>query len=280
MGCGRRPARGSTCPGVFAAVLAMLLVIAAAGTVRAAPMRIVSANLCADRLVIDLVARERILSVSPFAADPDLSPVSGRAVGLPVNRGDAEEILALKPDLVVTGAFASRGAASLLRRAGVAVHEIPVAGDFEAARSAIRDLARRLGAVPRGEELIAELDARVDALPRPIVSVRAVSLHAGGWVAGGGSLADAVLARLGIVNGAGARAGFVQMDVETLVSRAPDMIAVERHGVRAASRTWDAMTHPAIARTAARRVEIPARDWACADAALAHAAAAIAGGVR
>jgi iron complex transport system substrate-binding protein len=276
---GRRDMRQAALRGVSALALAFCLTVdASAGG--ATPMRIVSANLCADRLVIDLVPRERILSVSPFAADPGLSPSSDRAVGLPVNRGDAEEILALRPDLVVTGAFASRGAAALLRRAGVAVHEIPVTADLAAARAAIRDLARRLDAVARGEAMIAALDARLDALPRPLVSVRAVSLHAGGWVAGAGSLADAVFSRLGIVNAAASRIGFVQMDVETLLSHAPELFAVERHGGPAASRAAEAMTHPALARGAARRVEIPARDWACADAGLGQAAALIAGAVR
>lgn len=275
----RRATRQAVLRGGSALVLAFLLATdAKAGG--AAPIRIVSANLCADRLVIDLVPRERILSVSHFAADPGLSPFSDRAVGLPVNRGDAEEILALRPDLVVTGAFASRGAAALLRRVGVAVHEIPVTADLAAARAAIRDLARRLDAVARGEAMIAALEARMDALPRPIAPARAVSLHAGGWVAGAGSLANALFARLGFVNAGAARAGFVQMDVETLLYQAPDLIVVERHGGPAASRMAESMTHPALARGPARRVEVPARDWACADEGLAQAAALIAGAGR
>ena len=175
---------------------------------------------------------------------------------------------------------ASRGAAALLRRVGVAVHEIPVTADLAAARAAIRDLARRLDAVARGEAMIAALEERMDALPRPIAPARAVSLHAGGWVAGAGSLANALFARLGFVNAGAARAGFVQMDVETLLYQAPDLIVVERHGGPAASRMAESMTHPALARGPARRVEVPARDWACADEGLAQAAALIAGAGR
>jgi hypothetical protein len=70
------------------------------------------------------------------------------------------------------------------------------------------------------------------------------------------------------------------MDLETLLSRAPDLIAVERHGAPAASGAGDPTTHPAVAGALARRVDISARDWACADGALARAAAAIAGAAR
>lgn len=257
------------------AVLAVALL--AALPAAAAPQRIVSANLCADRLVLALAPRAHVVSVSRFAADPALSPVAALAAAIPVHRGDAEAILALRPDLVVLGAFAMRGTAGLLRGVGVAVHEVPIVTDLAAARAAILDLARRLDAAPAGAALVATLDARLAALPRPAAPMRAVALHAGGWVAGHGTIADAVLAQIGLANAAAeaGATGYVARDAERLRVLAPALVAIEP--VAAAMATGD-IAWQAIA--SARRVDIPPRDWACPDLALADAAARIAAAAR
>ena len=67
---------------------------------RARPMacrqRIVSLNLCADQILVDLVPRERIAAVSHLAADPWSSAVAEKARGIPWTRGKAEEVLAYR----------------------------------------------------------------------------------------------------------------------------------------------------------------------------------------
>lgn len=70
---------------------------------RAAPQRVASIYLCADVLLVRLAERERIVSLTRFAADPALSPVADVARGIAVNRGRAEDILPLQPDLVIAG---------------------------------------------------------------------------------------------------------------------------------------------------------------------------------
>jgi iron complex transport system substrate-binding protein len=257
------------------AILAAVLL--AGPPAAAAPQRIVSANLCADRLVLALAPRAHIVSVSRFAADPALSPVAAQAAAIPVNRGDAEAILALRPDLAVLGAFGMRGTAALLRGVGVAVHEVPIVADLAAARAAILDLARRLEAAPAGAALVAAFDARLAALPRPAAPMRAVALHAGGWVAGHGTIADAVFAQLGLINAAteAGATGYVVRDAERLRVLSPALVAIEP--VATATATGDITRH-AIA--SARRIDIPPRDWACPDLALADAAARIAAAAR
>jgi iron complex transport system substrate-binding protein len=244
------------------------------------PRRIVSANLCADRLVLRLAPRAHVLSVSTLAGDPSLSTVADDARGLTTNRGGAEEILALRPDLVVVGTVAPRGGAALLRKLGVAVHAVPAVPDLEAARVAIRELAARLGARERGEALVAALDDRLAALAPPVPGRRALSLHAGGWVAGEGTLAADVLARAGIANAAADLNGFRSLDIEALVARAPDLIAVERAPGDVRSLAGGRFRHPAIAGAVPVRVEIAARDWVCPDDALSAAAVAIAAAMR
>lgn len=265
---------------VLAAVAAAMTVAAAQAV--AAPMRIVSANLCADRLVLRLAPRERVLSVSHLARDPALSPVAAAADGLHANRGGAEEILALRPDLVLLGPFAPRGGAALLRKLGMAVHEVPLAKDLAGARRAIRELAARLGVAERGEALVASLDARLGALLVARPQMRIVSLHAGGWVAGAGTPADAVLSQLGLVNAPAfaGTVGYGRLDVEAVLALAPGLIAVERAQTPGASAADTLLGHPALRAASARQVDVPARAWACPDDGLLEAASMIAGAAR
>ena len=57
------------------------------------PQRIVSLNLCADELLLRLVDRERIASITWFSRQPGFSTVTAQAVTVPVNRALAEEIV-------------------------------------------------------------------------------------------------------------------------------------------------------------------------------------------
>ena len=101
------------------------------------PTHIVSINLCTDQLLLQLVGHKRIASVTYLAADPYISYSANLAVGLVKNHGLAEEVVALNPDLILTGAFTSRPTTSLLKKLGYRVIEFKMAGSFETLRQNI-----------------------------------------------------------------------------------------------------------------------------------------------
>ena len=92
-----------------------------------APKRIVSLNLCTDQLVMMLAEREQIAAVSYHAVNPDTSNLAAEALSLPITSTLAEDVITLKPDLVIAGTFTTRPTISLLRRLGVNVLEVPPA---------------------------------------------------------------------------------------------------------------------------------------------------------
>jgi len=263
---------------VLALVVAGDAAIGARETAQAQARRVVSANLCADRLVLALAPRANVASASVLAFDRALSTVWREAEGLRPNRGDAEEILALSPDLVVLGAHAPRATAEALRRLGLRVHVVGLADDLAGAKAEIRSLARALGEDARGEAMVAELEARIAALAAAAKPHRAAVLLAGGWTAGQGTMADALLGAVGVENMA-ARAGLRghgALRLEELVAADPDLLVVEDAGDAGASLSAALLAHPVLARGRARVLRMPARLWACPDLALADAAALVA----
>jgi len=254
---------------------AFLFLLGAAAQAQAeAPHRIVSANLCADRLVMALADRDKVISLSKFAADPNLSTVVDQARGIPLNQADAEEIAALHPDLVIFGQYTQKASSDMLKGLGYPVYMLPHPRDLAAMRKTIRDLAARLGVPERGEALVADIDAKIAALPahKP---ARAVFYAAGGWTSGKPSLADDLLQHFGAINlateaGIGANG---TLPLEQLVAAGPDLIIVESMGdKRQVSLAEQLLEHPALAERTVRRLDMPMKLWDCADSALVDAA--------
>jgi iron complex transport system substrate-binding protein len=166
----------------------------------------VSATLSTDEMLLALAPPSRLTALSTFADDATASNVvdEARAVRLRV-RGDAERILSLSPDLVVTNPYTRPEAMLLLARSRVPVLTVAPATSVEGIEENLRTLGRAVDAGPRAEALIDEMHATLDAVaaivhsaPRP----RVLLYNRGGYVPGEGTLFDALLAIAGGENAA------------------------------------------------------------------------------
>ena len=149
------------------------------------PQRIVSLDYCADQYVLNFVERDRILAVSPDAAR-DFSYMRERAAGLPTVRPVAEDVIILKPDLVVRAYGGGPRATATFLRAGVPVHEVPWAEDIESVTRVIVDTARALGSADQGMAVAARMQARLAALPGGPGGVEALYMTPAGVTSGPG----------------------------------------------------------------------------------------------
>jgi len=246
----------------------------------APPQRIVSLNLCADEMLLRLVPRERMASVTFLGADPVSSTVADKAAGLRLNRGLAEEVIPLQPDLVVTGAFTTRATADMLRRFGIDVLELPLPQTPEDAIAQLRMLAARVGAPERGEAMAQQMEEAFRQRPLPAHPRTAVVVRPNGFTAGRNSLPDTMMRRAGLDNLAARLAPdrLGQVSLEEIVVARPDVLVVEVPEEEPPSVAQSLLDHPALARTAARGqvVEVPTRLWACPGPQMAEAMARLA----
>jgi iron complex transport system substrate-binding protein len=233
------------------------------------PARIVSLNVCTDQLLIDLVSRDRIVAVSHLAADPAVSAVAGRTAGIPATRGEAETVLGFDPDLILAGEYSTPATVAILERVGRKVLKVPLASDLDGIRAAVRRVAATVGETRRGEELLAEMDRRIERAsaqatePRPTALVYQVN----GLASGRGTLADAVLTAAGYENQAGRLAigPGGTLPLETLVAQPPDVLVLTGPVDEYRTAVADNLRHPAL--TAVRRQTssaiVPWRLWLC-----------------
>src|SRR5260370_42489499 len=81
--------------------------------------RIASMNLCTDQLLIPLADPEQILGLSRYSRDRSQSFAANAARRYRILSGGAEDILVLKPDVVVAGLFDKRSTRELLTEQGL-----------------------------------------------------------------------------------------------------------------------------------------------------------------
>lgn len=179
----------------------------------ARPIRVMSLNQCTDQLVLALLPRERIASVTWLARDPRYSAHAAEAQRVAVNRGSAEEVLRQRPDLIVTDSFSNPGGRAMLRRLGYPLIELGDASDVDGITANVRRLASAMGERARGETMIATMRADLAPPSRPLI--RAAVWGRDGM--GGGPLLDLALRAAGIaqVGGSGGT------DLETLLAADP-----------------------------------------------------------
>lgn len=261
------------------ATACLLAMVATAG--HATPQRVVSLNLCADELVLRLAAPGTVKSVTWLARDPALSNVAEMAQTVPVNRGLAEDVIPLNPDLVIAGAYTTRTAVALLKRVGISVLELSVPTTLDQALQQIVDVAAVLGTPARGAGLVADIRRRLEALSHPALSVKAAAqpiaavYQPNGYTVGRHSLINDLLRHAGLRNLAVEQEidNYGVLPLESLLLAQPDLLILNTASDRAPALAYEVLRHPAIAHRyrGARVVRLPTAWWSCAGPGLADA---------
>jgi iron complex transport system substrate-binding protein len=232
------------------------------------PRRIVSLNVCADQLVVALADPGQIVALSPRATDPALSVVAEKARGFPGIAWQAEAVIPLAPDLVLTGPSFRLTTQPMLRALGVRVVEVALVNDLAGGRAQIRELAQLLGHPERGEALVAELDAaqrRLAAVARQ-PGATALLVGNGGYTVGPASLAASLMAAAGLTPPKGAPAGFGGiLPLERLIALDPDYLVLSSLIEAADGQGALYLTHPALRARypMTRRIILPGRYTLC-----------------
>lgn len=246
------------------ALVACLAVLKPGLSAAETPRRVVSANLCADQLLMVLADPEQIVSLSPFATDPQMSFLADRAKAFRSNRGAGEALVMSDADLVLVGPYDSRYTRNLLAGRQIEFLSLPPWDNIDGGVVQIRSLAARLGHAGRGERLIEEINASLEKL-RNLAATGAARpsslvLHRRGYVFHAGvtgelfqlaGLRDAA-PDLGVKG-----AGFVRL--ERLLTGRPDFLIVAGNPYAPEDQGEAMLVHPALTKAfpLERRLVIP-----------------------
>lgn len=255
------------------------LVFLSAAATSAAPQRIASLNLCTDLLLLELVEPERIVSLTYWAADPDLSRLAGQVGDIPLNHSLAEEIVPAQPDLVLAGQFSDTQVVTLLRRLGYRVEVMDVPLTLAGMREHLLAFGELVEEPDRARALADAIDVRLAAVAAqsrgsdwPLAAVYGPQ----GVSPGRETLMNDLLQLAGYRNLA-AEKGIVSygtLSLESLVAAEPDVLVIDDLTQDRNSIAHHALRHPALARQfrPGQIVSLPPNLTACVGPTVAEAA--------
>lgn len=196
------------------------------------PRRIVSINVCTDQLLFKLADREQIAALSTLAADPGYTIYAAevRASGLPLIRGSAEEVLLLKPDLVLASVWSRSATRQQIKARNIPVVELSPEENIASTKATIRRIAQLTGHEDRGEALIAEIDTALDVarLKKREHPITILQVQRRGFTSGDNTLTGELIKQLGAKNAAG-KLGITNVGrapLELILKAKPDALIV------------------------------------------------------
>ncbi len=259
--------------------LALVASLVAGGAAAQAgpPERVVSINLCTDQMAMLLAAPGQLISVSHIAADPLVSVMADEAARYRLNYGQAEEVHALAPDLVLAGPYTSRYTVGLLRRLGVEVRELPVAERLSDIPATLALMGEWLGNPLGAEALAGEYRRGLAALaPDHAARPRAVLHYANNYTSGSQTLAHQILTFAGFANIAeeAGLSGGGTLPMEQLIMLMPDLV-ISGQRYPGQTRAEDVLDHPAMAALRGRHAggAVTDAEWVCGTPAVLSAIA-------
>jgi len=245
------------------------------------PRRIVSLNLCADQHLLALADRGQIAALTSLSRDPSMSAGAATARTLPVSRGGAEDVLMLRPDLLIVAPGWRPDTLAQLRKRGIAVLDLPPAESYAAITAQTRAVAAAIGHPDRGEALVRRMDADLARVDRGAGRGRVAAYYQRrGFLTGTGTLVDELMRRVGLRNLA-ARLGkpvLARVGLEAMALARPDYLVVESATDRVVDQGTELLHHPLIGRIP--RLRVPEAWTVCGGPAYVRAAQSLATQLR
>jgi iron complex transport system substrate-binding protein len=251
--------------------------VAGNGAATAELPRVVSMNVCTDQLLLTLADPEQILGLSRYSRDRLQSWAADDARRHRILSGGAEDILVLRPDVVVASLFDKRATREVLKEKGLHLAEFGVPRSLGEVKQQIREMGAIVQHSDRAAAEIARLDAAIGRARQTVAHrrYRVLPLSRRGWVSGSESLLSSLLTETGLFNAASelgvAFGGFASL--EAIVNLKPDFIVVSDASDTAEDDGRAFLLHPALERfyPPSKRIVVPDRLTVCGGVMLADA---------
>ena len=195
-----------------------------------APNSIISANPCIDGVLAEIATPGQIAAVSAYSHDAaSASAPLGWARALPAVGITAEEIIAARPRLLLTGNYMSLSTRAAIDKAGIKAVTMGVPATIAESTAQVIAISRAIGREAAGLSLVSKIEAAVDNKPLPLAGAdapTAIIWQSNGFVAGKGTVQDELLTRAGFANASSTYGlnQWGQLPLETMIMRPPSVV--------------------------------------------------------
>lgn len=204
-------------------------------SIPAKPLRIITASIGHDEIVLALVPSDRLVAVGAVSKDATFSNISELVADKPEISRDPETIIVQTPDIVVTSPWFAAEGVDALQRAGILVIQTDLDLDPETHINNIMLIGYIIGEEERAlaftEEVRARYQTVLDATNDKVDRRSVLTLTKYGdslWTAGSNSTQGSLIAAAGGINAA-AEAGIdgnQTVSLESVIAMAPEVIII------------------------------------------------------
>jgi iron complex transport system substrate-binding protein len=223
-----------------------------------AALRAASLNLCTDEYLLLLARPAEIVGVSYLSQDPLESPLWRVARQYKGNRGSIEDVIPLKPTLLLTMGGGGRSTALLAKRLHARALDVPYASSLDDVERNLRLVASALNEKQRAAPWIARIERLRRTAPAKTTDAMWISGH--GDTLAPGSLGAEWLRLAGFQQRAlpGGR-----VTLETILTAPPRVLIRSdyRSGQMSGGTRW--LDHPIVRHARPRQVTTDGRRWTC-----------------
>lgn len=197
-------------------------------TVPKRPVHIASTTEGTDEILSALVPRSDVAMVTTYATNPQYSNIAGYAKGIPaINQVNAEQVLAVHPDLVLMASYNSPGVVKQIEQAGVPVFEFTDFNSIANIEQNIDLVGRLVGETARAERVVAAMNRQIRQIRADVAKVTPITVldyGSYGYVAGRDTTVDSVIRDAGGINAAAGIDGWKTVTDEEIVKLDPQVI--------------------------------------------------------
>ncbi len=236
------------------------------------PMRIASLSPCVDAILYEIADENQILGLSHYSFDEKSSSIDvNYAKKFKPLSGGAEDIIAIKPDLVIAGSHISPQTIAQLNKLEIPVFTMGSPQTIEEAKTQINDIAQKIDQEARGQTFISKIDQAINnAKKDDNLKPKAIMFQGGGIVPGAGTLGDEMLKKAGFENVASqySNSAYNVLTLENLLFNPPQIMLSDAN-----FNNGRVISHPALkkAKVSIYSANFPSKYLNCAGAKLVPA---------
>ncbi len=230
--------------------------------------RIVSLNACADELLLQFVSPDQIAGVTNLNHSEVAARVITENPHILRLKPDPENIIRLRPSLVLAGPFSNPLLIQQLEKMRIKVMQLTIPKNWDELQFEINRLApwfqnsKKQDAVQMRIQELVQLKSN-----SPWLGKRAVFWSAAGHLSGKETFEDTFLSALGMVNADGGE-GYRFVSLERLIALRPEVIVVTQNQSQKNSWSHETLFHPALKKAlpGIEYLHIPEEAVSCASA--------------
>ncbi len=197
-------------------------------TIANLPYRIASTTEGTDEILAGLVPKKRIVMVTTFASQPSYSNIVTYVKGIPaINQVNAEQVLAVKPNIVLMASYNTPAIVQQIEQTGVPVFEFTNFNSIKDIENNIGIVGRLVGASAKALQMVTSMKKQLQVIHQATAKVKKLTVldyGTDGYAAGRNTTVDNVIQAAGGINVAKSVNGWELITDEEIVKMNPQVI--------------------------------------------------------